>query len=253
MPLHKPVPGALFLNAAHPVRKVSVLPAMQIDRLELVVFDLDGVLIDSEPLHEIAKREALASFGITGPVDLSWSVGRPQRELWQHLIDEYGLEKDPAELERRQYESILDQMRDKRVALSAGLVDLLDCLQARGIRTAVCSSSDRFYVDRFLVQYQLRDRFTAVVGGDEVPQKKPAPDGYLRALQLSGVAPGRAVAIEDTRAGSLAARAAGMACIGYRNPTSGSQDLTPANLTVGSLAEAAAILCPAAGARHPAY
>lgn len=218
---------------------------MLIDCLELVVFDLDGVLIDSEPLHEVAKREALASFGITEPVDLSWSVGLPQRELWQHLIDRYDLDQDPKDLEQRQYESILNQMRDKHVDLSHGLLYLLDCLQKAGIRIAVCSSSDRFYVDRFLEQYGLRDRFTAVVGGDEVPHKKPAPDGYLRVLKLTGVSAGRAVAIEDSKAGSLAARAAGLACIGYRNLTSGSQNLENANLIVDSLPEVVATLCPA--------
>jgi beta-phosphoglucomutase len=221
---------------------LSIKDEKFVEDIQLVIFDLDGVIVDSEPLHDAAKHAILDHLGIQKDVDFSRSVGYPLHELWLKFIKEYNLSQSPAELERMQYDFIIGQMRERQIPLSNGLTDVLKQLRQQDIRLAVSSSSNRYYVDRVLEYYQLSDWFEATVGGDEVPEKKPAPDGYLRALELAGVPASAAVAIEDSEAGSLSAKAAGITCIGYRNPTSGEQNLASVDMIINSLSEISTII-----------
>lgn len=218
---------------------------------ELIVFDLDGVIADTEPLHKEAKLRIMRKLGLANSVDLDRHIGRPNSELWKAVIEENGVSLTPAELERMQYDSILGQLAENGTPLSKGLPGLLDVVVSRlGLAAAVCSSSDRYYVDRVLAHFDLRERFAAVVGGDEVPQKKPAPDAYLLAVERAGSVPGRSVAIEDTAAGVASALAAGLACAGYVNPTSGRQDLTGTFMRASSLGDIADWLFSVCGFSH---
>lgn len=206
---------------------------------ELVVFDLDGVIADTEPLHKEAKLRIMRALKLSNSVDLDSHIGRPNSELWNAVIEENGISLTAAELERRQYDSILLQFAENGAAVSAGLTRLLDLLARLDIARAVCSSSDRYYVDKVLAYFSLTGKFAAVVGGDEVARKKPAPDGYRLVLERAGADAARAIAIEDTSAGVKAAVAAGIGCVGYRNPTSGRQDLSLALKCFDSLNEIA--------------
>lgn len=207
-------------------------------QLELFIFDLDGVIADTEPLHRISKLRIFDKLGVTSTVDLDRHVGRPNVELWSSVIDENGLvDKTPKELERMQYDLILEQLAENRATVTDRLHGLLDALADAGVRCALCSSSDRYYVDRVLAFFGYAGRFSPVVGGDEVAEKKPSPDGYLKVLRDAGVDASRAAALEDTSAGVAAAVAAGLTCIGYANPTSGNQDLSRATMRVNGLAE----------------
>lgn len=208
----------------------------------MVIFDLDGVIVDSEPLHDEAKKWILEQNGVMEKPDLSWSVGIPGVEIWTRLIQQYGLRAAPAEFERQQYEFILTRIRENNVPETRGLKELLAWLQTGKITIGLASSSDRFYVERILKHYQLSNLFQFVTAGDEVLQKKPAPDVYQNDLSRSGIHAGQAVAIEDSAAGIQAAAAAGMHCIGYRNPTSGNQDLSKADWIVTTLADVPKVL-----------
>jgi HAD superfamily hydrolase (TIGR01509 family) len=123
--------------------------------------------------------------------------------------------------------------------MTDGLAGLLDSLSSAGIRCGLCSSSDRYYVDRVLAFFDLGQRFSPIVGGDQVARKKPAPDGYRKLLRDAGLAPDRVMAIEDSSAGVAAAVGAGLRCIGYINPTSGRQDLGAAFLRASRMGEIA--------------
>lgn len=207
---------------------------------ELIIFDLDGVIVDSEPLHREAKLRIMRRLNLTNSVDLDAHIGRPNSELWNAVINENGLTSyTAADLEKMQYDSIIEQFRENGVRPSEGLQNLLQQFTETGIRLAVCSSSDRYYVDKVIDYFSLGAYFPVLVGGDEVERKKPAPDGYLLALERAGVPADRAVAIEDTTAGTASAAAAGLACVGYLNPTSGRQDLSRAFLRVKTLDEIA--------------
>lgn len=204
---------------------------------KLAVFDLDGVIADTEPLHREAKLRIMRKLNLSNSVDLDKHIGRPNSELWNTVIAENGIALSAAELERMQYDSILDQFVENDTKVSSGLLGLLDFLNSSSVSCAVCSSSDRYYVDKVLKHFMLTDKFSVIVGGDEVPEKKPAPDGYKLVVRRAGIDAdsNRVFAIEDTSAGIKAAVAAGIPCVGYRNPTSGNQDLSSAFIRVESL------------------
>lgn len=210
--------------------------------LQLVIFDMDGVLVDSEPLHTEAKFAVLRRFGVNQRPDLSWSVGRPNQELWQRLIQEYRLPATATQCEEFQYLQILEWMRQRKMRPCPGIMPLLDWLEQRRISVAVASSSDRSFVTEVLRLLGLEERIGYVACGDDVPRKKPAPDVYRKVLEQFGVQPDEAAAIEDSCSGSTAAFEAGIPCIGYRNPSSGDQDLTKTMIVVDHLEQVIPVL-----------
>ncbi len=207
------------------------------NHLKLIIFDLDGVIFDSEPLHENAKRRILAEGGISENIDLSWSVGQPNKILWNTIISKFHLEKPENELEELQYNYILEEVISKDIKLSEGLENQLQSLRESNIKLGLASSSDRHYVDSVLRYYKIAHYFDYIVAGDEVARKKPEPDIYLKILNLSDVAKHGAIAIEDSKAGSEAAVAAGLKCIGYLNPTSGRQDLSKCCVRINQISQ----------------
>ena len=208
----------------------------------LALFDLDGVILDSEPLHDYAKKRILTDQSINSDEDLSWSVGIDNRQLWSRLIRQHHLSTTPFELEQLQYQYIIERIHEKNIPLSQGLTELLDWLKTNRFKIGLASSSNRIYVDQLLNHYQLNGYFSYTVAGDEVPVRKPAPDIYLEAVSQSGIALKNALAIEDSTAGIRAAGAAGLLCIAYENPTSGNQNTDEADFKVSRLTGIIAII-----------
>lgn len=206
-------------------------------RPKLIIFDLDGVIADTEPLHREAKVRLLKQFSLGDNVDLDGPVGKPSSEFWNAILAESGKELSAAELEKMQYNSILELLVENNVQLSKGLKGVLELLHRLEIPCALCSSSELFYVEKVLTHFSIKDMFSVIVAGDEVKARKPAPDCYRLVLEKAGVTPGAAYAVEDTAAGVKAAVSAGIDCIGYRNATSGNQDLSEAFMQIDSLGE----------------
>ena len=206
-------------------------------QIKMVVFDLDGVVLDSEPLHEHAKRRILNEHGITENLDLSFSIGQPNKVLWNGMIHRFQINKSEEELERLQYNYILEEIKMRKIRTSTGFSELIQWLKGNQIKIGLASSSNRFYVDSILSYYSLTDYFDYIVAGDEVKRKKPEPDVYLKVLELSKLDSQEVIAVEDTYAGSKAAVSAGLPCVGYQNPTSGSQDLSACFLKINELHE----------------
>jgi beta-phosphoglucomutase len=208
---------------------------MEQAELKLVLFDLDGVILDSEPLHDNAKKRILSEAGINEKLDLSWSVGKPSHMLWTLMKDRYHLKASEEELEQQQYNYIMEEVRNRQLPASKGLIELLAWLQENEICIGLVSSSWRSFVCTVLEHYNIRHYFKYVVAGDDVERKKPFPDGYLKALQSFHIGANHTIAIEDSKTGSEAALSAQLKCIGYRNPTSGNQDLSRCYKVINSL------------------
>lgn len=205
---------------------------------KLAAFDFDGVLADTEPLHKLAKETVAGRVGAKNIPSSEDFIGLPNRDYWLKVMDDNnigGLSIE--ELEKRQYEIIIETASGKKMRPLAGLENLLDFLAARGLRLVICSSSERFYLENMLPILGLDGRFEYLIGGDEVKSKKPAPDVYLRALELTGLPAAEAFAVEDSAAGTMAAAAAGYFAIGFINPGSGVQDLSRADVRVSALEE----------------
>lgn len=171
-----------------------------------VVFDLDGTLVDSEPLHEQAARETLLDFGIDPPAGVfDEFIGQRVGELTAQLADRYDVPADELLAGReRRFWSLLD-------ALSPlpGAVTCLDRLRAQGTVLAVATSATRPYLDDVLDRFGWRETFVAVVCGDDVTAGKPDPETYLRVADRLGRTPTGCLVVEDSPRGCAAGVAAG--------------------------------------------
>jgi beta-phosphoglucomutase len=204
-----------------------------------VVFDMDGVIVDSEPIHERATDEYLASLGATVGQDLRDDMlGRRVRELTDAIAVRLGLPPERVLAER---EAVFWRLLAEGEGLQPmpGLHTAIARLTDAGLPLAVASSGTRAYVAHVLVRLDVRPAFKAVVCGEDVVEGKPHPAIYLRAAALLGADPGDCVAIEDTVHGVTAARAAGMRVVAVPNDLTAGMDFRGADAVAGDLDAAA--------------
>lgn len=201
--------------------------------IDAVIFDMDGVLIDSEPLHYQTDLTLLGKLGIQIERDyLDRFVGMTNPEMWKTIISEQGITRDVDEILSEQLELKLKLLEDGDWPALAGAVELVEGLVVKGIPVAVASSSSLPFIEGVLRKTGL-DRFIhRYVSAESVARGKPAPDVFLEAARMLAVSPVQCLVVEDSRNGVLAAKAAGMRVIGYRNPSSGDQDLSRADAVV---------------------
>jgi len=175
-----------------------------------VIFDMDGVLVDSEPLHERAFRETLAELGYADGAGLNFRdyVGRSDHELWQDFVRLHRPSISLEELLARKRTRVL-RLLEQRRPWFPGAVRLVRALCGR-VPLGLASGSERPVIEAVLEGTGLRTCFRAVVSGVEVPRGKPAPDIFLRTAALLEVPPRACWVIEDSLPGIAAARAAGM-------------------------------------------
>ena len=180
-----------------------------------VIFDMDGVLVDSGAHHRQAWRALLDELGLApvGPEFWRLTIGRPSVEAVPLLL---GRATSRAEAHR-----LAERKQDhyRRLArggppLVRGIVAFVDELAARRVPRAVATSASRYDADRLLGETGLRERFDAVVTAEDVRRGKPDPEVYLLAAHRLGVAPERCLVFEDAVVGVQAARSAGMRAIG---------------------------------------
>ncbi|MEK3734844.1 MULTISPECIES: HAD family hydrolase [Paenibacillus] len=211
--------------------------------LKAFIFDMDGVIIDSEPLHFEVDIQVMNDFGTSITREkLEQYVGMTNPEMWASIKDEYRLTQSVSEIIEYQLSNKISILTSKEMEPIEGIRELLDALKANGIPAAIASSSPPVFIEAVLRKFGLQDHFDAVVSGEEVEKGKPAPDVYLKAAELLGVEPQHCMVLEDARHGVAAAKAAGMTCIGFVNPNSGNQDLSQADHIVKSVSEVGAIL-----------
>ncbi len=176
-----------------------------------VIFDMDGLMLDSERMARDAWRRTLADWGLALPDDLYCQlIGREAGDTKRILARAYGraLPVDEAYARKQQY--LEEAMARDGIPTKPGLHALLDFLDRRGIRKAVASSTHRRLVVQKLQIAQLLGQFDAIACGDEVAVGKPAPDVFLLAARRLGAPPHECIALEDSDAGIRAAHAAGM-------------------------------------------
>lgn len=176
--------------------------------LRAVLFDMDGLLVDSEPVWSVAEAEVMDWLG--GPWNLdvkAQCVGRRVDESCRILVSIAQSQVDPRAVEERLVGRMCELFRAS-LPLLPGAVALLDAVRAAGLRTALVSSSYRALVDAALETLG-KDRFDVTVAGDEVVNAKPDPEPYVTAAGALGVRPGECVVVEDSAAGATSGTAAG--------------------------------------------
>jgi beta-phosphoglucomutase-like phosphatase (HAD superfamily) len=183
----------------------------RIARIQAVVLDMDGLMIDTESIYKRAWQNAAAEFGYILDDDFYWTlIGQPNPACEAAVLDRFGFEFPLAEFRVRWPELWRADVENSGIPTKTGLAELLSFLDEHRVPTAIATSSDREYATFSLQMAGLEGRFSEIVTGDQVVNGKPAPDIYLESARRLGVSPQQCVAIEDSDAGVLAASAAGM-------------------------------------------
>ncbi|MEM8739298.1 MAG: HAD family phosphatase [Planctomycetota bacterium] len=178
-----------------------------------LIFDCDGTLADSMPVHWIAWNTTLQRHGLDHllPHERFMSLGGvPAVQIFEMLAEESGCELDPEQLTREKYEAYFDHA-DQIVRIDAVAAVALE--QHGKLPMAVATGSTRKGVQRTLSAIGMLDHFEATVSADDVTHPKPHPETFLKAAELLGVEPQACLAFEDAEPGLVAARAAGMEVI----------------------------------------
>lgn len=184
--------------------------------MKACVFDLDGVLVDSEPVWEEVRRAFVADHGGVWQDDTQSRLMGMSTGEWAAYLHELGVDLPPAEIARRVIEQMAARYRDG-VPLMPGATEAVRRLAA-SVTLGLASSSPRALIDVVLDASGLTSCFTATVSTEEVARGKPAPDGYLEAARRLGVDPADCVAVEDSSNGLRSADAAGMRVIAVPHP-----------------------------------
>jgi HAD superfamily hydrolase (TIGR01509 family) len=182
-------------------------------KVKAVVFDMDGLLVDSETVYRDAMTAAATARGLEmTPALFLRLVGLPWAANVPKLLEAFGADFDH-EAFRIDATGRFYDLAEAELRLKAGVVEILDYLDAAGLPRAIATSSRHNDVEHHLGQHGLRDRFHAVVAQGDYARGKPAPDPYLAAAERIGVAPVDCLALEDSHNGVRAAHAAGMMTI----------------------------------------
>lgn len=198
--------------------------------MNTIIFDMDGVLIDSEYTYLESKTKILNDAGYNKDISYQYQfMGTTYNYMWSTMKEELGLP-----LEVSDYINDMNQRRKEMIERDGvkpikGVQKFISDLHAAGFKMAVASSSPKADIEFAMESLDLKQYFEYLVSGEEVENSKPAPDVFLYAASLLDVKPENCIAFEDTKNGSLSASYAGMYTIGFENPDYPKQDLSAAD------------------------
>lgn len=206
--------------------------------IEAVIFDMDGVLVDSEPLHHRALNEILCGEGCPAlsAAEYRRYLGTTERDMWEDLIARRHLAGPFADYQSR-FDAMVEDAYRTQASVLPGVVGLVVTLKAKGLKLAVASSSPIGWVRTCLDARDLSPFFDAVVGGDMVAEGKPDPAVFRLAASRLGVAPAACAVIEDSPHGITAGRAAGMVVVAVETAYTSREAIGHADLRIRSLDE----------------
>jgi HAD superfamily hydrolase (TIGR01509 family) len=202
------------------------------NKIKAVIFDMDGVLVDSEPFHIRNEKMMFKKLGIDiSDEEHAGYMGTATDVMWAKIIGDKNLELDVAETTALTIsESVLFLRSLPKIDPMPGLIELLEKLKAKQIPMAVASSSDPETIGIMLEKAGLKKYFEYTVSSVEAGKSKPEPDVFLHTAKLLGVPPVHCLVIEDSKNGIMAAKAAQMLCFAYNGPSSGGQDQSRADM-----------------------
>ncbi|MCL2480326.1 MAG: HAD family phosphatase [Spirochaetaceae bacterium] len=202
--------------------------------IQAVIFDMDGVLVDSEIYHFEAEKLILEKIGISiQEEEIHSFVGLAMDKMWERVKKKYHLKKSVSKLVEEDTIFRVNYFRNVgEIPPIDGVKELIEAIKTEGLKTAVASSSHPDLIKTVLEASNLLQYFPVYLSGFQVKHGKPDPDIFLETAAKLGVKPKNCIVIEDSYNGVTAAKKAGMKCIGYQNPSSGKQDISSADLII---------------------
>ncbi|NQU54220.1 MAG: HAD family phosphatase [Bacteroidetes bacterium] len=207
--------------------------------MKAIIFDMDGVLVDSEPHHVIIEKKIFAKLGLNiTDEEHSTYMGKATDLMWKEIIHDKNLSFNSADLVKQTVEEskIHFAAQTDLVAMS-GLVQLLEILTQKGIPMAVASSSGQAIIDILLEKIGVKKYFKHTVSSELVGGSKPEPDIFLHTAKLLEVKPEECLVIEDSTNGIRAAKAANMFCVAYNGGSAGMQNQSLADVQIEDYSE----------------
>lgn len=207
--------------------------------IKTVIFDMDGVIVDTEPVHKYAYDQHFKELNIEVSEEMyATFTGNSTRNVFQKLKAHFNLDHDVEELilrKRHLFNDAFDTKPD--LELIDGVFDLIKSLHDNKIQLILASSASNSTINRVFNRFSLNQYFTHKVSGEDFPKSKPDPAIFLHAASLSEAPKGNCIVIEDSTNGVRAAKAAGIYCIGYDSLNSKHQDLSEADLLITDFKE----------------
>lgn len=203
--------------------------------IRAVIFDLDGLMVDSEPLSKDAWRAFLENYGHVLDEDtINATLGLRLMDTARLIEERFDLPLTAEQIAAQKSEIFLASLAGNLQPMP-GLLELVQAIDVRGLPRAVATSSPGFYAPVALREIGMADGFVAIITGDMVSRGKPDPDIYLAAAEALALPPATCLALEDSPNGVGAAKAAGMQCIAIPNELSADLDLSAADAVLPSL------------------
>lgn len=203
---------------------------------DAVIFDMDGVIVNSEPLHAEVEQQLFRELDLNiSPGEHAGFLGLSSRDMWEHICRVYRIDIPTDELMSRERAAFQTRLQVEGLPVVPGVVDLVRELTDRGIKLALASSAPRDQIEYVLETTGTGPFFPVRISGDELPRSKPDPTVFLLAAEELRVPPTRSVVIEDALNGVVAAHAAGMRCIAYQPEPAGNADLSSADIVCAGM------------------
>lgn len=204
----------------------------------LFIFDMDGVIVNTEPLYKKMNIDFLLQHNaLISDEEYNQFIGISATTMWNYLREKYHLPFTTLELITIEKQAKFDVLDKSELKPIDGIIDLLDMLKSKNYSIAIASSSMRKNIELIISKTYLNKYFDHIVSGEDVQNGKPSPDIFLKAMNHFNEAPENCIVLEDSKNGVLAANAANMFCIGFQNNNSGNQDLSNADLIIHSIKE----------------
>lgn len=207
--------------------------------LKAVLFDMDGVIVDTEPLHRKAYFKMFDDFGISVSPDLyATFTGAATKKVCQTLVDHFNINAtadELAKIKRKYFKYFFEN--DPDFTLIPGVKELINHYFNLGLKLVLASSASKVTIQMVFEKFNLNSYFIGALSGDDLKESKPNPEIFLLAAKLAQEPTDHCIVIEDSTNGINAAHAAKIFCVAYRSEHSVGQNYTNANLVISDFSE----------------